>query len=589
MDADKDNEIHLNKASGVKPPPLPETPPQPPKKDYSAKYSGVTVEEQMGLPVRWWDSLLLGLIVTAADVGIYKAPGGSGSGLLLAVSLFVLLASQRKWMNVAQLMLGGSVLAMAGLMVWHHWGLLYIVGWIALFVLSMKLSRPDWFGLDAFLAIFCTLKWAPMRFAGHFYKKNLFKRQHSSAATRKKWSVSIVLIPAAICGVFVLVFSAANPVISKMLAELNTGIADFFTNIGQYVSGGRILFWGLMFLLGAVLIRPVKKCLLADELAACDETLADKHEQIKDDSVFATSLVTLISVNILFAAYNAMDSVYLYFKATLPKGISWTDYTHQGCGWLTIALFFSSLVVGYIFNSRLNFHPRAKVLRWLAYSWSLLNGILAVGSLRRMQMYIDYSGLTHLRITGVLGTLLVASGMGIMVYKIYAGRNSVWLLRRYVLAFGIAVLTLALIPSGYICATYNVQKVQEYKPRALRPIFLKELSPEALPPLIELLDYKRADGDVRREKLVREGIAAILGQHLEQLEKKAGVPWSQRQLSADWALKKLRPVREKIQKTLPEYKWEAARRRMINNPDMSRGQTGSMLPGATAERRRRIL
>jgi hypothetical protein len=155
-----------------------------------------------------------------------------------------------------------------------------------------------------------------------------------------------------------------------------------------------------------------------------------------------------------------------------------------------------------------------------------------------------------------------------MVYKIHAGRNSIWLIRRYVLAFCIAITILALIPNDLVCTTYNVKKVLEHKPRALRPIFLKELSPEALPPLIKLLDYERDDGDILRRQRVRNGIAAILGQHLTRLERQASKPWSQQQLSAKWALKHLRPAKEKILQTLPPAEWERARKLMVNDPDL---------------------
>ena len=131
-------------------------------------------------------------------------------------------------------------------------------------------------------------------------------------------------------------------------------------------------------------------------------------------------------------------------------------------------------------------------------------------------MYIDFSGLTHLRITGIYGSVLVAIGLIIMLVKVHRHHGFVWMLHRDSLALCLALLALALTPSDWICARYNVAKVIEGRPRALRPICLKKLSPEALPPLIQLLDYKREDGNHEREQIVRRGIAALLGAMVRQ-------------------------------------------------------------------------
>jgi hypothetical protein len=103
-------------------------------------------------------------------------------------------------------------------------------------------------------------------------------------------------------------------------------------------------------------------------------------------------------------------------------------------------------------------------------------------------------------------------------------------------------------------------------PRALRPICLKKPSPAALPPLISLLDYKRADGDHERERLVRRGIAAILGTHLEQLDQ-ATTPWTRWQGSTHWAQRELEPLRQRILEITPPEERQKARALLIQNMD----------------------
>jgi hypothetical protein len=317
------------------------------------------------------------------------------------------------------------------------------------------------------------------------------------------------------------------------------------------------------------LIRPVVRAAAVERIQALDVALKPGDDTLKIHTNYQVALATLVCVNVVFLAYNAMDAVYLYLKAALPAGISWTAYTHSGCKWLTFGLFLSTVVLGFIFWGDLNFHPRARQLKRLACAWIALNAVLAVGTLRRISMYIDYSGLTHLLLTGVYGSVLVMAGLAIMAVKVWKHHNAMWLLRRYVAAFAVGLTVLALTPHGYVCARYNVPRILAGKPHAIWPVVLKELPADALQPVIALLDYRREDGDAAKEKLVREGIAAILGQHLERLEREQGRPWTQWQASHWWALQHLRTVRDRIEATVPRDTWSSAHRRLKSDYDLS--------------------
>jgi len=556
------------------PPPLPADEPVVDKLEVvttTADRHESTAHSMMGLPLRWSDTAIIVVLAAVADFCLYAKAGGSGAACVLLAALGGFLLTRRGAVNRTNWILAMLVLATASLMSWRHWWLLHAVGWLSLFAFTTKAHRPDWSLFEALWATTQTAVQAPLRLAGHFCSRREQRTGEEGAPRVASAGVSarVVLIPLAVCVLFLLIFAAANPVVARMFRTVGTHIEHFVRHIGEYVTPGRAALWILWLTLFAALIRPAVKCLAADWLLAFDEGLKPDDRPAPHDDSFAAALWTLVSVNVLFLAYNGIDSVYLYLKATLPEGITWTDYTHRGCGWLTLGLFVSSTVLGAIFWRGLNFHPRARGLKALSYVWAAQNVVLAVGSMRRLQMYIDYSGLTHLRITGIYGSLLVAAGLGIMVYKVHANRGFIWLLRRYILAFCAAVAILALTPNDWVCAAYNAGKIMEHKRRALRPVFLKKLSPEALPPLIPLLDYERDDGDDARQRMVRKGIAALLGQHLVNLEERESAPWSKQQRSAWWALRHLRPAREKILATLPPDQWDAALRRIRRDYDLA--------------------
>jgi hypothetical protein len=339
---------------------------------------------------------------------------------------------------------------------------------------------------------------------------------------------------------------------------VGTKLAEFIRNITEILKPLRMSLWVFWLLLFAALMRPKVRLTLIEWLRGRKEKLeAAKLAALKPDDP-AVALWVLISVNVVFLAYNALDAAYLYFKATLPEGIGWTEYTHRGCAWLTLALFVSTCVIGFIFRGSLNFHASTDRLRKLAYTWSAQNAILGVGTFRRIQMYIDYSGLTHLRLTGIYGTILVCVGLVIMVVKIRDTRNFLWMIRMDVAAFLAAVTLLALTPMDRICSCYNVPRVLGGKREAIRPIFLKDLTPEALPALIPLLDYEH-ERDPKQTRIVREGTAALLGQHLRELDAAKDGPWTRWQGAGAWARKHLDPLRGRLEKVVPEELRDEAR------------------------------
>ena len=128
----------------------------------------------------------------------------------------------------------------------------------------------------------------------------------------------------------------------------------------------------------------------------------------------------------------------------------------------------------------------------------------------------------------------------------------------FLAAFWIAGLVLALTPSDYVCVTYNVPRVLAGRREILRPLTHKYLSPEGLPPLIPLLDFESDDPKV--QQVVRKGIAALLGLHLQALREHTVTKWTAWQNCAEWARNRLEAVADKIHATCPPGEWQSTRK-----------------------------
>jgi hypothetical protein len=94
--------------------------------------------------------------------------------------------------------------------------------------------------------------------------------------------------------------------------------------------------------------------------------------------------------------------------------------------------------------------------------------------------------------------------------------------------------------------------------------------PEALPPLLALLDYRHPQADAAKERQWREGIATILGQKPVRLEAGEGTrKWTPWQGATTWALQRLRVERLRISQTSPPERWASARTAIVKDYDLS--------------------
>ena len=494
-------------------------------------------------------------MVVAADLCLYDHAGGNGMAVLLLVAAIGLLslAPARAWgANPLPLI---TVLLVAAAAVWNAWWALPLVGTFALFAFAVKLRRPDWRAVEILLVAPRTAFLAPFRLLGHCLLSTCCPAEPKGPEPRRRrFPLRVVLVPLLVTVFFILIFVAANPVVEQLVRDVSDRLGKWLEAFGDILTLGRTVFWLFWLILFAGLIRPVVRSWLADVLAKDGEGLGAPGGAAPDRANYATALATLVSVNVLFLAFNALDSVFLYFRATLPAGITFSEYSHRGCFWLTMGLLLSTAVIGAVFRNRLNFHPGAKALRLLSYVWAAQNGVLAAGALRRLQMYIDYNGLTRLRIVGVYGVLLVAVGLALMVWKVRRAKNFMWLVRRDALAFWVALVVLALTPRDLICWRYNVAQVMSGNLRPLAVLHaptMTPISPEGLPCLIPLLDYEHKEGEHKEatENRIRRGIAQLLGRRLIGLRRSRPRHWAQWQASHTWALKKLQSVSRRLDLT----------------------------------------
>lgn len=358
-----------------------------------------------------------------------------------------------------------------------------------------------------------------------------------SGLREKKWQAcALIAIPLAAALltviVFAVVFIAANPVLGHYWEIFYERFAEIIDAVLELIPGfWHICFWGIMFWAMAGLVTPPVPKTVADFINARREE--QKAATGGNLLLLVTALAVLAAANFAFLAYNLLDARYLWLHGRLPAGITFSQYAHEGAGWLTCALLLSTAIIGLLTSPWLVPDRRDGTVRGLSYLWVAQGGLMAIGVLRRIQLYIGYNGLTAQRLLGIAGTLLVLTGLLIMLVKLWRRRNIIWLARRYAAAFIIALVICALFPDDYVCARFNVAQAMRGNDRPL--VWLSEhyysLGGEAYPALLPLLRH--------RNPVVVGGVRVLLRQKLRELTESEEHPLAQ-ELSGQFAVARLR-------------------------------------------------
>ena len=430
--------------------------------------------------VATWQAFVFPGVPTEPRFGL----GGFGSALLLlGIPAMLILAAGRVRRSPRLLVLGAvlGALSLRTLILPAFSTTLAALVALAAVPLALRTRR---FPLPAIAAGWLhTIVAIPSRAGAAFEGLHALASRSPMSRTR----VLSVLVPLIASLAFVGVFALANPLVASGLAW----IGALFGHLAlPHLS--RVFIWCVVAGVGLLALRPAIR--LAEDDEAAKAATASELELL-------VARNTLVATNVVFVAYLGLDAAYL-FDGRPPSGMSTQAYAHQGALWLTVALVMLTGVIGVLFRGALQSDPRASTSRKLAYAWAGSGLLLALGTYQRIAIHITRSGLSDLRIVGILGTTLVVVGMVLTLEKLRRGRSLLWLMRRQLDAFALTFVVYALLPTHYLAAEVNVARIAagEYGP-------LLHLAPEArhvesVAVLLPLLDHP----DVR----VREGVASIL-------------------------------------------------------------------------------
>ncbi len=457
-------------------------------------------------PLKWRELLTVVLMVVLADLTLYRAYGFAGyASFFLAAPLLLCLGSPRPRPAGGFYLLAVMLLLLVARMFWWGSWLSVGVGFSLLAGFAMALSGIRPYVLE-------TIVFASQTIPAGYEGLAQYRRSADELSPVSARKIGLeYLLPLAVFIVFALLFIVANPDLATFFGEqaqrILTSIRDFILKISP--TWQEALTWLAALWLTIGLLRPLMSRALMQEKAKTANAACECGHAAGPAPLYRASRNTLLTVISLFAAYLVFEFSTLWFR-DFPEGFYYSGYAHEGAAWLTAALALSTLILSLIFRGGILDDPRLPQLRRLAWVWSLENLLLAAAVYHRMGIYVDFNGMTRMRMVGIFGMACVVAGFLLVVCKIRRRRSFLWLMRRQLWALAITVFLFAITPVDAIVHHYNVRRIIAGDSAPSVQISVHPIGPEGVPQLLPLANCK--------DVIIREGVLAMLAERLDKAE-----------------------------------------------------------------------
>ena len=225
---------------------------------------------------------------------------------------------------------------------------------------------------------------------------------------------------------------------------------------------------------------------------------------------YVTSRNTLIVVSCIFVWFLVVEIQATWFRK-FPDGFIYSTYAHQGAAWLTVALGMSTIAISVLFQPEIHQHPRVATLRRLAGFWSFCNALLVIAVFYRLIIYVNFNGMTRMRVIGFVGVACVVAGFVIVNFRIVHQKPMAWIVHKQCWAFLWSIYLLALLPMDSISHGWNLSRIRAGHLAPAVQIAVHEISDEGLVCLVPLVHSEHPE--------IREGVAALLAErYLQETE-----------------------------------------------------------------------
>ncbi|MEQ1734195.1 MAG: DUF4173 domain-containing protein [Bacteroidia bacterium] len=274
--------------------------------------------------------------------------------------------------------------------------------------------------------------------------------------------VTLIAVPILVTLVFFFMYKAANPLFNDLANKINIDFISFYWL--AFTLGGLLLMYGFFHQQTVKDMNDFEanspNTLPTNTISTI--TLFEKPLAITDEIFSGQVLFTLL--NGLLLIVNILDINFHFMGGKLPKGLTYSEFVHQGTGTLIMSIVFAIAIILFYFRGELNFNTKNKDIKYLAYAWIIQNVFMLLSTAFKNNLYVTEYGLTYKRIGVYIYLILCVLGLITTFIKIMKAKSNIYLFRTNGwLFYGVLVLSCVINWDSTIC-TYNMNagKEQEY-------------------------------------------------------------------------------------------------------------------------------
>lgn len=312
---------------------------------------------------------------------------------------------------------------------------------------------------------------------------DIVKRSQSKPekqSSKKGYKFLAILIVLVLSIMFFAMYKDANPLFAENTKWINLDFISF-----QWIAftiGGFILMYGLFYHRSIKPIEDWENKLGENNFINQNTERAKQYEAER----FAGMLLFIL-LNLMLVVLNVGDIQTLYFNGGLPKGITHSDFVHNGVEIIILSIIIATSLMMFLYRKEFSEIKNNKALSILIYAWIVQNIIMLSSTACRNQIYIHDYNFTYKRIGVYVWLVLAAIGLIIMFWKIYRQRSN-WFLIKTNVAIWFSVLTLSsCVNWDKLITNYNIAN------KPLRDVdfhYLFSLSDTNIPELIEVTKHE---------------------------------------------------------------------------------------------------
>lgn len=370
---------------------------------------------------------------------------GLNLSLFSILTLVILIINNKENFKIKRTLIYSAIYLATGIAVFFHDSTLAIIANIVSFftLIGLLSEHKASIYVNWLNGLYTTI-------AGFFHRNYTVNEATQTVESKKEIDylhiVKIVIIPAAIVIVFIGLYQNGNPIFNELIEKI-----DFsFINI-QW-----LLFAGLGYYLFANIHKPIE----VEPATSQDLKTGNLLFKTKDFSIPVLKQENQLGI-ILIALLNVLIVIFLITDITFiitneeVRGSVFSSQVHSGINALIASIVIAIIILLYVFRGNLNFYKENKTVKYLAFTWIILNAILVLSIAVKNSQYIYYFGLTYKRIGVLVYLILTLTGLITTLIKIDKTKNIWYLFRSNTKAAFIVLVIAAMVNWDYHITNYN--------------------------------------------------------------------------------------------------------------------------------------